>query len=146
MDNVVTGWPLCLHMVAAVATLFKDADKLTLGKPLTIIAPHALETLIHQPPDRWFSNAHITYYHSLLLTPKVITLGNVTLLNPSTFLPNSEPTIWVPHECHQILDEYHSTRGDLTDCRLPDAGYTWLIYDSSFLKEGERKVGAAVVD
>lgn len=50
MDNVVTGWPPCLHMVAAVATLVKDADKLTLGQPLIIIAPHAIETVICQPP------------------------------------------------------------------------------------------------
>lgn len=61
MDNV-TGWPPCLRMVAAVATLVKDADKLTLGQLLTIIAPHAIETVIRQPPDRWLSNARITHY------------------------------------------------------------------------------------
>lgn len=93
MDNVVTGWPPCLRMVAAVATLVKDADKLTLGQPLTVIAPHALETVIRQPPDRWLSNARITHYQSLLLNPKRITFGNATLLNPATLLPNSEPTV-----------------------------------------------------
>ena len=146
MDNVVTGWPPCLRMVAAVATLVKDADKLTLGQPLTIIAPHALETVIRQPPDRWLSNARITHYQSLLLNPEHITFGNATLLNPATLLPNSEPTVWVPHDCHQILAECHGTREDLTDCRLPDADYTWFTDGSSFFKEGERKAGAAVVD
>lgn len=88
-DNVVTGWPPCLCMVAAVATLVKDADTLTLGQPLTIIADHAIETVIRQPPDRWLSNACITHYQSLLLNPKHITFGNGTLVNPVILLPNS---------------------------------------------------------
>ena len=81
-----------------------------------------------------------------MLNPERITFGNATLLNPATLLPNSEPTVWMPHDCHQILAEYHGTREDLTDCRLPDAYYTWFTDGSSFFKEGEQKVGAAVVD
>lgn len=52
LDNVAAGWPPCLHMIAAVAVLVKDSDKLTLGQPLTVVAPHAIETVICQPPDR----------------------------------------------------------------------------------------------
>lgn len=44
-------------MVAAIAVLIKDAGKLTLGQPLTILAPHAVEALVKQPPDRWLSNS-----------------------------------------------------------------------------------------
>ena len=32
LDPVVSGWPPCLHMIAAVALMVKDADKLTLGQ------------------------------------------------------------------------------------------------------------------
>ncbi|KAL6068324.1 hypothetical protein STEG23_002935 [Scotinomys teguina] len=55
LDNVVASWPPCLRMIAAVATLVKDSDKFTLGQPLTVATPHAIETVIRQPPDRWGS-------------------------------------------------------------------------------------------
>lgn len=42
LDPVASGWPTCLRAIAAVALLVKDADKLTLGQHVTIIAPHAL--------------------------------------------------------------------------------------------------------
>ena len=42
LDPVDSGWPTCLRAIAAVALLVKDADKLTLGQHVTIIAPHAL--------------------------------------------------------------------------------------------------------
>ena len=52
LDPVASGWPPCLRMVAAIAVLTKDAGKLTLGQPLTILAPHAVEALVKQTPDR----------------------------------------------------------------------------------------------
>ena len=67
LDNVAAGWPPCLRMVAAIATLTKDSNKLTLGQPLMIIAPHAVETIVRQPPDHWLSNVRMTHYQSLLL-------------------------------------------------------------------------------
>lgn len=96
-------------------------------------------------PVRWLSNARITHYQSLLLNPERITFGNATTLNPTTLLPNSEPTAWVPHNCHQIPAKYHGTRGNLTDCQLPDADHIWFTDGSSFLK-GERKTWLVVVD
>lgn len=49
LDPVASGWPSCLKAIAAVALLVKDADKLTLGQHVTIIAPHALESIVRQP-------------------------------------------------------------------------------------------------
>ena len=67
LDPVSSGWPACLRVVAAVALLVKDSDKLTLGQKLTVVAPHALESVIRQPPERWMSNARMTHYQTLLL-------------------------------------------------------------------------------
>lgn len=53
LDSVAAEWPACLCIVAAVALLVKDADKLTLGQNLVILLTHALESVVHQPPDRW---------------------------------------------------------------------------------------------
>lgn len=51
LDPVASGWSPCLRMIAAITVLIKDATKLTLGQPPTILAPHAIESLIRQPPQ-----------------------------------------------------------------------------------------------
>nr|XP_013010233.1 LOW QUALITY PROTEIN: uncharacterized protein LOC106028113 [Cavia porcellus] len=59
LDPVANGWPPCLKAIAAAALLNRDADKLTLGQKLTIIAPHTLESIICQPSDRWIALPNI---------------------------------------------------------------------------------------
>ncbi|KAL6093628.1 hypothetical protein STEG23_000302 [Scotinomys teguina] len=146
LDNVAADCPPCLRMIAVVATLVKDSDKLTLGQPLMVMAPHAIETVIRQPPDRWLSNSRITHYQAMLLNPEWIRFGTVTSLNPATLLPEGGAEVTVEHNCHQVLTETQSTREDLTDQLLPDANFTWYTDGSSFLHQGERRAGAAMVD
>ncbi|XP_063138919.1 uncharacterized protein LOC134485856 [Rattus norvegicus] len=129
-------------MVAAIAVLIKDAKKLTLGQPLTILAPHTVEALVKQPPDRWLSNSHMTHYQALLLDAEQVQFGPVVALNPATLLPLPEEA--EQHDCLQILTEVHRTRPDLSDQPLQNADHTWYTDDNSFLAEGERKAGAAV--
>lgn len=49
LDPVTSRWPACLRIMAAVAVLVKDADKLTLGQDLVISVPHALESVPPTP-------------------------------------------------------------------------------------------------
>ena len=98
LDPVASGWPPCLRMIAAVALMVKDADKLTLGQELHITAPHAIEGILKQPPDRWISNARPTHYQGLLLNPSRIIFLQPTALNLATLLPN--PDLEAPiHDC-----------------------------------------------
>lgn len=129
-------------MIAAIAVLIKDATKLTLGQPLTILAPHTVESLIRQPPDRWLSNARLIHYQSLLQDTDRIQFGPVVTLNPATLLPT--PGEAPLHDCHQILVETHGTRPDLTDQPMKDADLTWYTDGSSYLQDGERWAGAAI--
>ncbi|KAL0623722.1 Protein GVQW1 [Plecturocebus cupreus] len=39
LDPVASGWPSCLQAIAATASLVQEADKLTLGQDLTLMAP-----------------------------------------------------------------------------------------------------------
>uniref|UniRef100_A0A5F9D2T5 Uncharacterized protein n=1 Tax=Oryctolagus cuniculus TaxID=9986 RepID=A0A5F9D2T5_RABIT len=144
LDSVASGWPRCLKAIAAAALLTKDADKLTLGQKLTIIAPHSLESVIRQPPDRWLSNARITHYQSILLDKERVTFGPPTVLNPATLLPD-ETTDPVIHTCQDILVEEAGVRRDLTDQPLPNPEVTWFTDGSSFISNGKRLAGAAVV-
>ncbi|KAK1327392.1 LOW QUALITY PROTEIN: hypothetical protein QTO34_014196 [Cnephaeus nilssonii] len=146
LDPVASGWPACLRSVAAVAVLAKDADKLTMGQKLTVIAPHSLESIIRQPPDRWLSNARMTHYQSLLLNGDRIQFGPPAILNPATLLPDKSTQESVLHTCQEILAEETGTRRDLRDQPLPDAQLTWFTDGSSYIIEGKRVAGAAVVD
>lgn len=96
-----------------MAVLVKDSDKLTLGQRVTVVAPHTLESIIRQPPDRWLTNARMTHYQSLLLTDRV-TFAPLDILNPATLLPEAEERAPI-HDCQDILAEETSTRKDLTD-------------------------------
>ena len=103
LDPVASWWFSCLKAIAAIALLVKDADKLTLGQQITVVALHTLESIIKQPPDRWMTNTRMTHYQSILLTKRVIFAPPV-FLNPATLLPetdDSSPT----HHCADILAE-----------------------------------------
>ncbi|XP_077845791.1 uncharacterized protein LOC144338844 [Macaca mulatta] len=124
--------------MAATAMLVKDSAKLTLGQPLTIITPHALEAIVRQPPDRWITNARLTHYQALLLDTDRVQFGPPVTLNPATLLPvpEDQPS---PHDYRQVLAETHGTREDLKDQELPDADHTWYTDGSSYLDSGSAK-------
>ncbi|XP_040593001.1 LOW QUALITY PROTEIN: uncharacterized protein LOC121136516, partial [Mesocricetus auratus] len=142
LDPVASGWPPCLRMIAATTVLIKDSHKLTLGQPLTIYAPHAMEAVIRQPPGRWLTNARMTHYQTLLLDKDRIHFGAPVTLNPASLLPL--PGEVETHDCLQVLAEVHGTRADLTDQPLPNPDHVWFNDGSSFVHQGERKAGAAV--
>lgn len=98
--------------------------------------PHAIETVIRQPPDRWLSNAQVTHYQAVLLNPERIRFGTASSLNPVTLLPETGPESQVQDDCHQILAEAHGPRKDPTDQPVPDADHTWYTDGSSFLHQG----------
>ena len=108
LDPVASVWPPCLCMIAAVALMVKDADKLTLGQELHITAPHAIEGILKQPPDRGISNVRLTHYQGLLLNPSRIIFLQPTALNPATLLPN--PDLEAPiHDYRDVLTQVHGT-------------------------------------
>ena len=143
LDPVASVWPPCLHMTAAVALMVKDADKLTLGQELHITAPHAIEGILKQPPDRWISNARLTHYQGLLLNSSRIIFLPPTALNPATLFPNPDLEALI-HDCSDILAQVHGTREDLQDRPLADAEVTGYTSGNSFVGDGLRYAGAAI--
>jgi hypothetical protein len=51
LHPVASGWFSCLKAIAAITLFFKDADKLTMGQQIAVVAPHDLESIIQKPPD-----------------------------------------------------------------------------------------------
>ena len=46
LDTVAAGWPPCLKIIAVVATMVKDTDKLAMGQELHVTTPHAIEGVL----------------------------------------------------------------------------------------------------
>lgn len=144
LDPVAAGWPPCLQIIAATALLVKDADKRTLGRKLLLRTPYATEGILKQPPDRWMSNGRMTHYQDLLLNPPRIRFLPSITSNPASLLP--DPNLDAPlHDCVEILSQVHVVQKDLMDQPLPDADATWYTDGSSFIRDGQRYVGVAVV-
>ncbi|XP_027708064.1 uncharacterized protein LOC114035876 [Vombatus ursinus] len=144
LDPVASGWPSCLRTVAAVAVLVREAAKLTFGQPLEISASHHLEQLLHSPPTRWISNSRLTHYQSLLLDSARISFAPPVTLNPATLLPDSPPSSPI-HDCLDTLDSIHTSRPGLTDVPLTNPDLVLFTDGSSFVQEGIRRAGTAVV-
>jgi hypothetical protein len=45
-----------------MAILVKEANKLTLGQELHLVAPHAVDALLKALPHRWMTNAPVIQY------------------------------------------------------------------------------------
>ena len=129
----------------ATALLVHDADKLTYGQRLLVYTTHAIERVLKQPPGKWISNARLTHYQALLLDTSRIPFQTPCTLNPATLLPNPEGDSPL-HNCDEILARVMAIRKDLTDTPLDNSELIWFTDGSSYVKDGQRRAGAAVVD
>ena len=66
-------------------------------------------------------------------------------LNPATLLPNPEKDCPL-HDCSEILAEALAARKDLTDVPLSYSELVWFTDGSRYVRDGQRKAGAAIVD
>ncbi|XP_063516279.1 uncharacterized protein LOC134739005 [Pongo pygmaeus] len=143
LNPAASGWPSCLRAIAATASLVQESNKLTLGQNSTLMAPHAVETLLRSASGKWMSNAHILQYQSLLLDQPRLTFSPTRCLNPATLLPDPDSNI-PAHYCQELFKTTETGRPDLQDVPLEKADATMFTDGSSFLEQGVRKAGAGV--
>ena len=145
LDPVAAGCPPCLHIIAATALLVHDADKLMYGQQLSVFTPHSIEGVLKQLPGKWIPNARLTHYQALLLDAPRVRFQTPCFLNLATLLPNPKKDRPL-HDCSEILAEALAARKDLTDVPLSNSELVWFTDGSSYVKGGQRKAGAAIVD
>ena len=87
----------------------------------------------------------MTHYQALLLDAPRVHFQTPCFLNPATLLPNPEKDHPL-HDCSEILAEALEARKDLTDVPLNNSELVWFTDGSSYVKGGQRKAGAAIVD
>ncbi|XP_058038718.1 protein NYNRIN-like [Ahaetulla prasina] len=143
LDGVAKGWPHCLKVLAAIAELLQDCNKLTFSCPINVHTPHAVQSVLDNKGHLWISNQRLVKYQAMMIENPHVRLHVSTRLNPATLLP-IETTL--EHDCLHVLDNVYSTRPDLSDIPLPNAKYNWFTDGSSYMHEGKRVAGYAIVD
>lgn len=144
LDGPVQGWPQCLKVLAGVALLLQESNKLTFSCPLNVYTSHALQSILQNKGHLWISNQWLFKYQALLIESPQVHLVISTRLNPATLLPiGKEPVV---HDCLHVLESQYSCRADLRDQPIPDATFNWFMDGSSYILNGTRVSGYAVVD
>ncbi|KAK4821608.1 hypothetical protein QYF61_025185 [Mycteria americana] len=123
LDNVSKGWPGCLHAVAATVLLIQEARKLTMGQKMVVYVPHMV----------------------VLLEQDDVELKTTAIVNPAMFLPTENPIGNVEHDCLLTIEQVYSSRPDLRDEPLENPDLELFTDGSSFVQEGRRMAGYAVV-
>lgn len=143
LDNVAAGWPPCLRAIAAAVILLQEADKLTLGQEINLFVPHAVSNFLAGQGHKWLSNPRLTQYQGILHENPRVKINTVRRMNPATFLPAElgEPD----HDCLEGTEEVYSSRPDLQDQPLSQPDLTLYTDGSSYMTDGKRLAGYAVV-
>ena len=92
----------------------------------------------------WMTDSRLLKYQSLLLEGPVTKLKVCGNLNPATFLPEKENET-PDHYCSQFLTLNYAAQKDLMDTPLDNPDMEIFTDGSSFVRDGKRKAGYAVV-
>ncbi|KAK4811002.1 hypothetical protein QYF61_014474 [Mycteria americana] len=110
----------------------------------TVFVPHAVSSLLENKGHHWISPSRLAKYQAVLLEQDDVVISLTSALNPATLLPISESGE-LHHDCLTTIEQVYSSRPDLRDEPLPNAELELFTDGSSFMLEGRRKAGYAVV-
>ncbi|KAJ7396064.1 hypothetical protein BTVI_148866 [Pitangus sulphuratus] len=146
LDNVSQGWPSCLRAVAATVLLIQEAQKLTSGQSIVVYVPHVVQSVHEQRGGHWLSPSRRLKYQVVLLKQDDITLKATFIVNPATFLSVQQVEGTPEHDCLQTIEEVYSSRPDLGDSPLENPDWELFTDGSSFVQNGKRLSGYAVLE
>ncbi|XP_027528989.1 uncharacterized protein LOC113962435, partial [Neopelma chrysocephalum] len=145
LDAVSGGWPGCLRAVAATVILIQEARKLTLGKHMIVYVPHMVIAVLEQKGGYWLSSSRMLQYQALLREQDDIELKVTNHLNPAEFLRSTQEEGTLEHDCVETIEQVYASRKDLKDEPLTDPDWELYTDGSSFVENGTRYAGYAVV-
>lgn len=138
LDTTARGFPACLRVMAAVEVLIEEAQKVTMGYPMTVKVPHEVNTLLTDTAAKYLTPARHTAYKAIIMSNPEITVEVCSTLNPATLLPDLEWSEAREHLCTEVLEEDLPLRKDLTDVRLENADLELFTDGSSYMVNGKR--------
>jgi ribonuclease HI len=108
-----------------------------------VYTPHNLGEILNSKGELWLSDSHLFKYQAHLLGGTEITLRTCQSLNPASLQPEAEGN--PEHSCEEVLMENYATQPDLTDQPFTNPDLELYTDGSSFVKNGVRQAGFAVV-
>ncbi|TRZ06755.1 hypothetical protein HGM15179_020351 [Zosterops borbonicus] len=144
LDPVARGWPSCVQVIAATATLIEDTQKLTLRERIRIHTPHNVKTVLSQKAPQWVTDSRILKYKMILISTEGLELVTSKCLSPAQFLIG-EPLTDLEHDCLEVIEMQMKVREDLEDEPLP-YGRILFTDGSSRVVAGKRASGYAIID
>jgi ribonuclease HI len=108
-----------------------------------VYTPHDLGGILNSKGEFWPSDSHLLKYQAQLLGGTEITLRTCQSLNPASLLPEAEGN--PEHSCEEVLMENYAAQPDLTEPPLKNPDLELYTDGSSFVKNGVRHAGFAVV-
>lgn len=144
LAEVSKGWPACLRAAAATSQLIQEGWELPLGQPITVLVPHAVVAILNQKGYHRTSPNPLAKYQAMLLDQGDVTLSVASTLNPAILLlmAKQEP---LQHDCLATIKQVYASRPDLRDEPFKNVDLELFTDGSSFIQNGERKAGYAVV-
>ena len=139
LDNVAQGWLACLRAVAATALLVEEVSKFTMGQSLTGMTSCQVQSVLETTGHQWMTGGCLTKYQAMLLDTPEIILKTCQTLNPATLMPGPDHRISIEHNCSENTDPVSSSRPDLRDPPIKNAGGNWFTDGSSFMEKGGGK-------
>ncbi|GAB0203794.1 hypothetical protein GRJ2_002845000 [Grus japonensis] len=144
-DRYLIWTPECHKSVAATVLLVQEARKLTMGQKIVVYVPHMVITVLEQKGGHWLSPSRMLKYQVVLLEQDDVELKATAIVNPAMFLTTENPTEKLEHDCLVTIEQVYSSRPDLKDKPLKDPDLELFTDGSSFVQEGRRIAGYAVV-
>jgi hypothetical protein len=108
-----------------------------------VYTPHNLGGILNSKGELWLSDSRLLKYQAQLLGGTEITLRTCQSLNPASLLPEAEGN--PEHSCEEVLMENYAALPDLTDQPFKNPDLELYTDGSSFVKNGVRHAGLAVV-
>src|SRR5574337_831079 len=90
------------------------------------------------------SDQRILRYQVMLMEKTGLTISPCEVLNPATLLPTPEGSLLF-HSCLETLDHWTKPRERLSERPLTNPEEIWYTDGSSFVFDGKRRAGYAVV-
>ena len=90
------------------------------------------------------SDQRILRYQVMLMENPGLTISPCEVLNPATLLPIPEGSLPF-HSCLETLDHWTKSRDGLSENPLTNPEEIWYTDGSSFVLDGKRRAGYAVV-
>ena len=127
-----------------MALLAPEALKIINGRNLTVLTSHDVSGILNSKVNIWMTDSRLLKYQSLLLEGPVTKLKVCGNLNPATFLPEKENET-TDHDCSQFLTLNYAAQEDIMDTPSHNPDMEIFTDGSSFVRDGKRKAGYAVV-